>query len=132
METQSQLPRHFSSRAMRGWGMATIVTFAFLLGVIFAFLLGALAVGDSAYTRARSNVTQLFRQSAWNHALGTEPAASRWPWELVMPTEGASVPRLGLSAAVLRGNGEAESNQRSTQRAISSAEIRRADEGALQ
>ena len=125
METQSLLPRRFSSRAMRGWGTATIVT--------FAFLLGTMAAGDNAVTRAKSNVTQLVRQSAWNHALATEPAANPWPWEeIVMPAEGASVPRLGLSAAVLRGNGEAESNQRSTQRAISSAEIRRADEGALQ
>lgn len=94
-ETQSLLPRHFSSRAMRGWGAAIIV--------IPAILFGTLPAGDNAFNRAKSNVTQLVRQSAWNHALATEPAASPWPWEeIVMPAEGTSVPRLGLSAAVLR------------------------------
>jgi hypothetical protein len=94
-EMQSLLPRRFSSRAMRGWGAAGVV--------VSAFLLGTLPAGDNAFNRAKSNVTQLVRQSAWNHALATEPAASPWPWEeIVMPAEGTSVPRLGLSAAVLR------------------------------
>lgn len=94
-ETQALLPRRFSSRAMRGWGAAVVVT--------SAFLLGTLPAGDNAFNRAKSNVTQLVRQSAWKHALATEPSASPWPWEeMVMPAEGTSVPRLGLSAAVLR------------------------------
>ena len=59
-ETQSLLPRRFSSRAMRGWGVAVIVT--------LAFLLGALPAGDNAFVRAKSNVTQLVRQSAWKSA----------------------------------------------------------------
>jgi len=97
-ETQSLLPRRFSSRAMRGWGVAVIVT--------LAFLLGALPAGDNAFVRAKSNVTQLVRQSAWKSALANEPASSPWPWEdIVIPAEGASVPRLGLSAAVLRASG---------------------------
>ena len=98
-ETQSLLPRRFSSRAMRGWGAAVIVT--------LAFLLGALPAGDNAFVRAKSNVTQLVRQSAWDSALANEPASNPWPWqEILMPAEGASVPRLGLSAAVLRASGD--------------------------
>jgi hypothetical protein len=97
-ETQSLLPRRFSSRAMRGWGAAVIVTLAFL---------GALPAGDNAFVRAKSNVTQLMRQTTWESALANEPASSPWPWEdIVMPAEGASVPRLGLSAAVLRASGD--------------------------
>jgi hypothetical protein len=98
-ETQSPLPRRFNSRAMRGWGAAGLVT--------VAVLFGTLPAGDNAFLRAKSNVTQLVRQSAWKHALANEPAASPWPWEeMVMPAEGTSVPRLGLSAAVMRSNGE--------------------------
>jgi hypothetical protein len=98
-ETQSPLPRRFSSRAMRGWGAAGLVA--------VAFLLGTLPAGDNALIRAKSNVTQLVHQSAWKHALATEPAASPWPWEeIVMPAEGTSVPRLGLSAAVMRASGD--------------------------
>jgi hypothetical protein len=98
-ETQSLLPRRFSSRAMRGWGAAVIVT--------LAFLIGALPAGDNAFVRAKSNVTQLVRQTTWESALANEPASSPWPWEdIVMPAEGASVPRLGLSAAVLRASGD--------------------------
>ena len=90
---------------MRVWVMATIVTFAFLLGAIFACLLGALP--DNAVTK--SNVTQFFRQSASNHVLQMKSATGPWPrGEIVMPAEGVSVPRLGLSAAVLLGNGEAK------------------------
>ena len=97
-ETLSLLPRRFSSRAMR-WGAAAVVT--------LAFVFGTLPTGDNAFNRAKSNVTQLVRQSAWDHALANEPAASPWPWEeIVMPAEGASVPRLGLSAAVMRANGD--------------------------
>jgi hypothetical protein len=66
-----------------------------------------LPAGDNAFLRAKSNVTQLVRQTAWKHALANEPAASPWPWEeIVMPAEGTSVPRLGLSAAVMRSSVE--------------------------
>jgi hypothetical protein len=98
-ETQSPPAHRLNSRAMRGWGAAGLVA--------FAFLLGTLPAGDNALIRAKSNVTQLVRQSAWKHALANEPAASPWPWEeIVMPAEGASVPRLGLSAAVMRAGGD--------------------------
>jgi hypothetical protein len=95
-ETQSPLPRRFNSR---GWSAAGLVT--------LAVLLGTLPAGDNAFNRAKSNVTQLVRQSAWKHALANEPAASPWPWEeIVMPAEGTAVPRLGLSAAVMRANSD--------------------------
>ncbi len=108
LETQSLLPGRFRTRAMRVWITATVITVAFLLGVIFASLLGALS--DNAITRAKSDVTQFFRRSASEQAL-TEPAARPWPWgEIVMPAEGATVPRLGLSAAVLRAGVAAENH----------------------
>ena len=114
-ETQSPMPRRFNSRAMRGWGAAGLVT--------IAFLFGTLPAGDNAFIRAKSNVTQLVRQSAWKHALATEPAASPWPWEeLVMPAEGTSVPRLGLSAAVLRGNSDTTEPSRPVKLPKTSAE----------
>ena len=98
-ETQSPLPCRFNSRVMRGWGAVGLVA--------IAVLFGTLPAGDNAFLRAKSNVTQLVRQSAWKHALANEPAASPWPWEeIVIPAEGTSVPRLGLSAAVMRSNGE--------------------------
>jgi len=93
-ETQSLSPHGLSSRAVRGWGAAVIVT--------LAFLLGASPAGDNAFVKAK----QLVRQSTWDQALANEPASDPWPWEkIVMPAEGASVPRLGLSAAVVRGSG---------------------------
>ena len=93
-ETQSLSPKGLSSRTVRGWGAAVIVT--------LAFLLGASPAGDNAFVKAK----QLVRQSTWDQALANEPASDPWPWEeIVMPAEGASVPRLGLSAAVVRSAG---------------------------
>jgi hypothetical protein len=96
-ETQSLSSQVLSSRAVRGWGAAVIVT--------LTFLLGALPAGDSALVKAK----QLVRQSTWDQALANEPASDPWPWEeIVMPAEGASVPRLGLSAAVMRDGKDTE------------------------
>jgi len=51
---------------------------------------------------ARSALSQLTHQSAWRHALKDEPAQKVWPWEDTLAHEPNAVPRLGLSAAVLR------------------------------
>jgi hypothetical protein len=49
----------------------------------------------------RSDIAQSLRDSAWKHALAGQPDHQPWPWEDGAPASSWSVPRLGLSAAVL-------------------------------
>ncbi len=44
-------------------------------------------------------VAPALQESAWQQALGGEPARS-WPWEATPPANPSPVPRLGLSAAL--------------------------------
>jgi sortase A len=101
-EREPMLFLHTRSRAMRRWGTAAIA-----LGAVA--LLGSLPAGDGVFVRAKSSVTNLVRQSTWDRALAGEPAQTPWPWEIVGPAASSTVPRLGLSAAILReGDGRIE------------------------
>jgi hypothetical protein len=86
---------HSRSRTMRRWGIGAVI-------VSLAALLGSLPAGDNVYVRAKSGLTTLVRQSTWDRALAGEPAQTPWPWEALSPVANSTVPRLGLSAAVLR------------------------------
>jgi hypothetical protein len=50
----------------------------------------------------KSGIAQSLRQTAWRHALAGEPAQQPWPWDGATPTTKSPIPRLGLSAVVLR------------------------------
>jgi sortase family protein len=45
---------------------------------------------------------QLLRQSAWQHALAGLPEQAAWPWTDASPGGASTVPRLGLSASILK------------------------------
>jgi hypothetical protein len=51
----------------------------------------------------KSDIAQSLRDQAWKHALAGQPDHQPWPWEDAAPPSSRSVPRLGLSAAVLIG-----------------------------
>jgi sortase A len=86
---------HSRSRPMRRWGIGAAI-------VGLAALLGSLPAGDSMYVRAKSGLTTLVHQNTWDRPLAGEPAQTPWPWEAMLPVASSTVPRLGLSAAVLR------------------------------
>jgi hypothetical protein len=54
----------------------------------------------------KTGVPQALRQSVWDRALSGQSGAERWPWEDVSVNmslaPGAAVPRLGLSATLLK------------------------------
>ena len=84
----------FHPSARLGWRIGAAVAL-----VALAFM----AEGSgSVQPGARSALSQLTHQSAWRHALKDEPAQKIWPWEDTLARQRNAVPRLGLSAAVLR------------------------------
>ncbi len=85
----------FHPSARLGWRIAAAVA---LVALVF------LAEGSGSVQQpgARTALAQLLHQSAWRHALKDEPAQKPWPWEDALVREQSAVPRLGLSAAVLR------------------------------
>ncbi len=84
----------FHPSARLGWRIGAAVAL-----VALAFM----AEGSgSVQPGARSALSQLTHESAWRHALKDEPAQKVWPWEDTLAREPSDVPRLGLSAAVLR------------------------------
>lgn len=84
----------FHPSARLGWRIGAAVAL-----VALAFM----AEGSgSVQPGARSALSQLTDQSAWRHALKDEPAQKIWPWEDTLARQRNAVPRLGLSAAVLR------------------------------
>src|SRR5262245_51781175 len=104
-ETQPLPSRGSNAQLLRRWGIGLVVASVFSLGVIPA--------GDRALMKMKTDVGQLVRQTTWEQALANEPASSPWPWEeIVMPAEGLSVPRLGLSAAVMHASKDDEEPSR--------------------
>jgi hypothetical protein len=93
----------FRSRAGLGW----------LLGAIGGVLIAAalLLAGGAFSIVTRTGLAQLIRQSAWQHALAGMPEQA-WPWADTAPAPEANVPRLGLSAAI--GKGDSSDNGEGT------------------
>jgi sortase A len=84
----------FRSRARLGWGV--------LAGVIVLVLAFLLQTGDEFPVMTRTGLAQVIRQSVWEHALAGLPEEP-WPWGESSQVTSPTVPRLGLSAAVLTG-----------------------------
>jgi sortase A len=97
-EQESMPSSHGRSRLMRRTGIAAAMT----LGV--AALLVPLKADDGLYVKAKTDLTQIVRQSAWKHALAGEHARTQWPWDDTVSAAGQTVPRLGLSAAVVKSD----------------------------
>jgi hypothetical protein len=57
---------------------------------------------------AGAGLTPVLHQSAWEHALASDPLPKPWPWESSSPVAPTEVARLGLSAAVNEGTPEVE------------------------
>lgn len=84
----------FHSRPTLGWRVG--------LAVAFIAVLSLVPGEESVFHQARAGLTQSLRQAAWKHALAGEPERTPWPWDVFAPSAGSpTVPRLGLSAAVL-------------------------------
>jgi len=88
----------FRPRATRWLGLGAVAVALLLLGLV--------QLREQLPVLAKTGLSQALRQSAWEQALAGQSQAERWPWEGVSanmslaPT--ANVPRLGLSAAVLK------------------------------
>jgi hypothetical protein len=79
-------------RAKRGWAVGTIAGGAIAAGLTLTLPLPA-----------PSELAQALRERAWDRALAEQSSA--WPWTETWtdaPVATGKVPRLGLSAAVLR------------------------------
>jgi len=83
-------------RATLGWGIGATVVILLLAGLAM--------VRQGFPLLEKAGIAQALRQSVWEQALAGQSRPDRWPWEdltinmSLAPT--ASVPRLGLSAAI--------------------------------
>jgi hypothetical protein len=92
---------------------------------------GALAL-IALITLAGTGLAPVLHQSAWKHALASDPLPKAWPWQANPPVAQTKVARLGLSAALNEGTPEVEiapSESRQAQNARSSR--RRRDDVAI-
>lgn len=82
-------------RVMLGLGLAAVASAGLVAGLV--------QTRDGFPLLEDTRLSQVLRQSAWEHALAGQPNAERWPWEdaNMSLAPGAKVPRLGLSAAFL-------------------------------
>jgi hypothetical protein len=72
--------------------------------IVGAIAGGAIAAGLilTLPLSAPSELAQALRESAWDRALAEAPEPSAWPWTGAPVATTRKVPRLGLSAAVIR------------------------------
>jgi sortase family protein len=82
----------FRSRARLGWMTGVVVGVLVVAGLVQA--------GDDFPLLTRTGLDQVIRQSAWHHAFAGMPEQAAWPWAETPTATDATVPRLGLSAAV--------------------------------
>jgi hypothetical protein len=55
-----------------------------------------------------TTLAPVLHQSAWTHALASDPLPKAWPWETASPVAQTEVARLGLSAALNESTPEVE------------------------
>jgi sortase A len=84
----------FRPRSRLGWTLGAIA------GVLV--VAGLLQAGGDFPLLTRTGLAQVLRQSAWQHALAGLPEPAPWPWAATPPATTAKVPRLGLSASVVK------------------------------
>jgi hypothetical protein len=72
------------------------------LGALAGVLIfsGLIQTGSDFPILNRMELAQVIRQSVWRHALAGLPEQAPWPWADTTTATGATVPRLGLSAAI--------------------------------
>jgi hypothetical protein len=68
---------------------------------------GALAL-IGLITLAGTGLAPVLHESAWKHALASDPLPKAWPWQTNSPVAQSKVARLGLSAALNEGTPEVE------------------------
>ena len=90
----------FRSRPRLGWPVGCIAT---------ALAVGALLHLGDQFAGARAAVADLFRQSAWEHALAGLPEQTPWPWADGPAGMSGTVSQLGLSAAVTKESAAGQS-----------------------
>jgi hypothetical protein len=86
-------------RATLGWGMGAAAVIGLVAGLV--------PVNGAAPLLDKAGLEQTLRQGAWEKALAGQSTLARWPWQDDMSENmsiapGAKVPRLGLSAAMLK------------------------------
>jgi hypothetical protein len=87
-------------RAMLGWGIgAAAIVFFLMAGLVFT--------KDEFPLLAKTGLAQALRQSVWQQALAGQGQPEHWPWDetsakMSLVPAIARVPRLGLSAAILK------------------------------
>jgi hypothetical protein len=85
----------FRSRKVLGWTMGMIA------GVLL--VAGLTQAGRDFPLLTRTGLAQVLRQSAWQYALAGLPEQATWPWtDTPAATATTKVPRLGLSASVVK------------------------------
>jgi sortase A len=87
----------FRSRPKLGWTMGAMAGVLVVAGLIQA--------GGAFPLMTRTGLAQMLHQSAWQHALAGLPQAAPWPWASASQATIAEVPRLGLSASVIKETG---------------------------
>lgn len=90
----------FRSRPRLGWPVGCIAA---------ALAIGALLHIGGQFSGARAALADLFRQSAWEHALAGLPEQTPWPWADGAGGTNGTVSQLGLSAAVTKEGATGES-----------------------
>jgi hypothetical protein len=74
------------------------------MAVALALVLGALQGGEDFRLMERTGLAKELRQSAWKRALAGQTQQTPWPWQDKSFVAATNVPRLGLSAAILKGD----------------------------
>lgn len=112
----------FRPRAMLGLGIGAAVVTLLLTGLI------QLRIGFPLLEKG--GLAQAVRQSVWEQALAGQSQPERWPWEdmsvnmSLVPA--AKVPRLGLSAEIVKHAADAPEQTSSEPRRVARAEARNA------
>ena len=84
----------FRSSARFGWTIGAVACILVAAGLLQA--------GRDYPLLTRTGLVQLLHQSAWQHALAGLPERAPWPWAETPVGTAAAVPRLGLSASVVK------------------------------